>query len=71
MNYHHPIELQLFEKTQTPVFMLTSQALYLGNIALHVLELLLHVQAIFAQQIICRLKLTLPVPIPDEEEKLS
>ena len=51
--------------------MLISQALYLGNIALHVLEVLLHVQAIFAQQIICRLKLTFPVPIPDEEKKLS
>ena len=50
--------IQFFEKTQTLVYILILQALYLGHIVLHELEALLHVHLVFAQQINCSLKST-------------
>ena len=52
------MELQFFEKIKTLVYMLISQALYLGHIALHGLEALLLLHAVFAQEIGFRLKST-------------
>ena len=55
---HHLMEIQVFEKTQILVYMLISQALYLGHIVLHRLEALLHVHPVYAQQTNYRQKST-------------
>ena len=52
------MELQFFKKTQTLVYILISQALYLGHIVLHGLEALLLLHHVFAHEISFHLKLT-------------